>query len=102
VPGVLSLGRHARWTARKGKRAVHLPRSKVVVQSAAPDRSILARFCKAKFVREVPYDSDPTRSNRTTGINLRDLDRRAYRMTTAPSREQRDAAPYTLRIVLHQ
>jgi len=101
VPGVLSLGRHARWTARRGKRAVKLL-STVVVQSAPPGRSVLARFCKAKFVREVPYDSDPTRSNRTTGINLRDLDRRAYRMTTAPSREQRDAAPYTLRIVLHQ
>jgi hypothetical protein len=50
----------------------------------------------------VPYDSNPTRWNGTTGINLRDRERREYRVTTVPSGGQREVVPDTLRIVLQQ
>ena len=57
---------------------------------------------KDNFQFIVPYDSNPTRWNEMTGINLRDRERREYRMTTAPSGGQREVVPDTLRIVLQQ
>jgi hypothetical protein len=57
---------------------------------------------KDNFQFIVPYDSNPTRWSEMTGINLRDRERREYRMTTAPSGGQREVVPDTLRIVLRQ
>jgi hypothetical protein len=57
---------------------------------------------KDNFLFIVPYDSNPTRWNGATGINLRDRDRREYPMTTVPGGRQREVVPDSSQIVLRQ